>query len=85
MESIECEGEAEFHSVTHINCKQESEGLDLDEQVNSNPSSNSLMVSKVTQQSNGALISIFIYTTETVRTVCAIAFLPKSVHVILNK
>ena len=49
MELIEHEGEAKFHSVTNINCKQEGEALDLDEQVDSNPSSNSLMVSKVTQ------------------------------------
>ena len=48
-ELIECKGEAKFHSVTNTNCKQEGEVLDLDEQVGSNPSSYSLMVSKVTQ------------------------------------
>ena len=48
-----------------MNREQEGEVLDLDEQVGSNPSSNSLMVSKVTQQSNGAPIPIFIYTIET--------------------
>ena len=56
MESFECKGEAKFHSVTNMNHKQESEALDLDEQGSSHPSSNSLMVYKVTQQSNGALI-----------------------------
>ena len=49
MEWIECKGEAKFHSVTDANCKQKGEVLDLDEQVDSNPNSNSLMVSKVTQ------------------------------------
>ena len=49
MQSIECEGEAKFHSVTDMNCKQEGEVSDLDDQVGSYPSSNSLMVSKITQ------------------------------------
>ena len=49
MESIKYEGEAKFHSVTNMNHNQEGEVLDLDKQVDSNPSSNSLMVSKVTQ------------------------------------
>ena len=48
MELIECEGEAKFHSVTNMNYEQEGESLDLDEQISSNPSSNSLMMSKVT-------------------------------------
>ena len=39
MEPIECEGEAEFHSVTNMNCKQEGDVLDLDQQVGSNPNS----------------------------------------------
>ena len=81
IESIEHKGEAKFHSVTDMNCKQEGEALDLDEQVGSNPSSNSLMVSKVTQQSNGAPIPTFIYTNETVRAVCTKVFLPEPVHV----
>ena len=46
---IECKGEAEFHSVINTNCEQEGKVLHLDEQVGSNPSSNSLMVCKVTQ------------------------------------
>ena len=49
MESIKYEGEAEFPSVTNMICKQEGEALDLDEQAGSNPSSNSLMMIKVTQ------------------------------------
>ena len=32
MESIECEGEVKFHSVTDMDCEQEGEALDLDEQ-----------------------------------------------------
>ena len=47
MELIECKGETKFHSVTNMNHEQEGEDLDPDEQVDSNPSSNSLMVSKV--------------------------------------
>ena len=58
MELIECKGETKFHSVTNMNCKQEGEVLDLDEQVDSNASSNSLMVSKVKQWCNGAPIPI---------------------------
>ena len=49
MQSIECKGEAKFHSVTNMNCEKEGEVLDLDEQVDSKPRSNSLMMSKVTQ------------------------------------
>ena len=49
MELIEHKGETEFHSVTDMNHKQEGEVLDLNEKVDSNPSSNSLMVRKVTQ------------------------------------
>ena len=49
MESIECEGDAEFHSVTDMNHEYQAEALDLDEQGGSNPYSNSLMVIKVTQ------------------------------------
>ena len=60
MESIECKGEAKFRSITDMNCKEEGEVLDLDEQVDSNPSSNSLMVSKVTQPYNGTPIPTFI-------------------------
>ena len=48
MESSECKGEAQFHSVTNTNHKHEGEALDLDELRGSNPSSNSLMVIKVT-------------------------------------
>ena len=78
MESVEYKGKAEFHSVTDMNCGQEGEALDLDEQGGSNPSSDSLMVIKVTY---GALIPAFIHTTETVRAVCMKAFLPEPVHV----
>ena len=38
MESIQCEGESEFHSLTDMNCEQVAEVLDLNEQVGSNPS-----------------------------------------------
>ena len=49
LELIEHKGETNFHSVTNMNHEQEGEVLDIDEQVNSNPRPNSLMVSKVTQ------------------------------------
>ena len=49
MELIECEGEANFQSVTYMNHKQEGEALDLDKQRGSNSSSNALMVIKVKQ------------------------------------
>ena len=49
MKLIECKGEAKFPSVTNMNYEQEGEALDLDEQVGSNPSSTSLMASKITQ------------------------------------
>ena len=75
MESIECEGESDFHSVTDINCEQEGEALDLGEQ------GGLLMVSKVTQQSNGTPLPTFIYTNETVRAVCLKTFLPEPIHV----
>ena len=81
MELINHKGEAKFHSVTNMNHEQEGEVLDTDEQVDSNPSSNSLMVHKVTQQYNGAPIPAFIYTNETVRAVCVKAFLPEPIHV----
>ena len=65
-----------------MNEEQEGEVLDLDEQADSNPSSNSLMVSKVTQPNNGAQIPAFIYTDETVRAICVKVFLPEPIHVI---
>ena len=49
MESIEQKGEVEFHFVTNMNCEHEGEALNLDELRGSNPSSDSLMVIKVTQ------------------------------------
>ena len=82
MELIECKGEAKFHSVTDMNHKQEGEVLNLDEQVDLNPSSNSLVVSKVAQWYNGAPISTFIYTYKTVSAICVKAFLPEPIHVI---
>ena len=82
MEPIECEGETDFHSVTDMNHKQEGKVLDLDEQVDPNPSSNSLMVSNVTQWFNGeAPIPTFIYTNHAVRAICAKAFLPEPIYV----
>ena len=74
------QAEAEFHSVMDTYCEQEVEILDFDEQVDWNPSSNSSMVSKVTQWYNGAPISTFIYTSETFRAICVKAFLPEPIH-----
>ena len=86
MEPIEHKGETKFYYVTDMNSEQEGEVLDLDEQVNLNPCSNSLMVSKVTQRFNGAPIPAFIYTNDTVRAICAKSFLPEPIHVsFLNK
>ena len=45
MKPIEYKGETEFHLFIDMNC----EVLDLNEQVDLNPGSNSLMISKVTQ------------------------------------
>ena len=81
MELIECKGEAKFHSVTDMNHEQVCEVFDLDEQVDSNPSSNSLIMSKVTQWYNGAPIPTFIYTYETIRAICVKAFLPELIHI----
>ena len=81
MELIEFKGETTFHSVTDMNHKQEGEVLDLDEQVDSNPSSNSLIVSKVSQWFSGTPIPTFIYTNNTVRAICVKAFLPEPIHV----
>ena len=78
---IECEGETEFHSVTDMNCEQEGEVLDIHDQVDSNLSSNSLIVRKVTQWFNGAPIPTFIYTSDTVRAICVKVFLPEPIHV----
>ena len=64
-----------------MNCKQEHEVLDMDEQVDLNPTSNSLMVSKVTQQFNGAPIPTFIYSNDTVRAICAKTSLPEPINV----
>ena len=64
-----------------MNCEQGGEVLDLDEQVDSNLRSNSLMVSKVTKQFNGVLIPTAIYTNDTVRAVCVKVFLPEPIHV----
>ena len=79
MESIECK--TNFHSVSDMNCKKEGEVSDMDEQVDLNPTSNSLMVSKVTQQFNGALIPTFIYTNDTARAICTNASLPEPLNV----
>ena len=49
METIECKGEADFHSVTDMNHKHEGETLELDEQGGLNPSSKSLVVIKIAQ------------------------------------
>ena len=49
MESVDHECETEFHSISSMNHKQDSEVLYMDEQVGLNLTSNSLVVSKVTQ------------------------------------
>ena len=64
-----------------MNCKPEDETLELDEQGGSNPSSKSLAVVKIVQQSNGALIPTFIYTAEAVREICKKSFIPEPVHI----
>ena len=74
MGSIECKGEAKFHSVTDMNHEQEGEVLDLVEMGGSNPS---------LRLYNGAPIPTCIYTNETVRAVCTKAFLPEPVCVSL--
>ena len=76
MELIEHECKTKFHSISNMNWEQEGEVLDMHEQVDLNPNSNSLMVSKVTQQFNGAPTHTFIYTNDTVRAICAKASLP---------
>ena len=81
MELIEHKCETEFHTISNINCKQGGEVLDMDEQVDLNPTSNSLMVSKVTQRFNGALIPAFLYTNETVQAICVKAALPEPIYV----
>ena len=54
-----------------MNCEQEGEVLDLDEQIDPYSNSNTLMVSKVTQQLNEAPRPTFIYTNDIVRAICA--------------
>ena len=81
MELIEHVCETEFHSISDTNCKQGGKVLDMDEQVNLNPTSNSFMVSKVTQRFNGALIPTYLYTNDTVRAICVKASLPEPINV----
>ena len=81
MKPIKHEGETEYHSVTDMNCKQEGEVSDLNEQVDLNPSSNSLMVSKLKQWFSGAPIPTFIYTNNTVRAICVKEIFPEPIHV----
>ena len=57
------------------------EVLDMDEQVDLNPTSSSLMVSKVTQQIQWSSIPTFIYTNDTVKAICAKASLPEPINV----
>ena len=80
MELIKCEGETDFHSVTDMNCEQEGEVLDLNEQVDPNFNTNTLVVSKVTQWFNEAPIQTFIYTNDTVRAICVKVLLPEPIH-----
>ena len=76
----ECKCESKFHPVSNTNCKQGGEILDMDKQIDLNPTSSSLMLSKVTQQFNGAPIPTFIYTIDTVKAICAKASLPDPVN-----
>ena len=64
-----------------MNCKQGAEVLDMDEQVDLNPTSTSLMVSKVTQRFNGAQIPTFLYTNDTVKVICVKASLSEPINV----
>ena len=57
MSAHKCE--TKFHSVSDMNCKQWGETLNMKEQVNLNPTSRSLMLSRVTRQFNGATIPHF--------------------------
>ena len=57
-----------------MDCKQGGEVLDMDEQVDLNPTSSSLMVCKVTQRFNGAPIPTFLYTNDTVKAICVNTF-----------
>ena len=79
MNERECE--TKFHSVSNTNHGQENEVLEMEEPVDLNPSSSSLMVSKVTQRFNGAQIPAFIYTNKTLKAICAEASLPQPIHV----
>ena len=55
--------------------------LYMDEQIGLNPCSSLLMLSKVTQWFNGAPIPTFFYTIDTVKAICAKAFLQDPVNV----
>ena len=81
MESIQHECQTEFHSISNMNHEQGGEVLDMDEQVDLNPTSSSLMVSRVTQRFNGAPISTFLYTIDTVKAICTKASLPEPINV----
>ena len=53
----------------------------MDGQVDLNPTSSSLMVSKVTQRLNGAPIPTFLYTSDTGKAICVKASLPEPINV----
>ena len=55
--------------------------LDMNEQIHLNPTSCSLMLSKVMQQFNGAAVPALIYTDDTVKAICAKASLPDPINV----
>ena len=55
--------------------------LDMDEQIDLNSTSSALMLSKVTQQFNGAPIPAFFYTNDTVKAICANVSLPDPINV----
>ena len=52
----------------------------MDKQIDLNPTSSSLMWSKVTQQFTGAPTPNFLYTNDTVKAICAKASLPDQIN-----
>ena len=67
--------------MNNMNHKQGCEILDMDEQIDLNPTWSSLMLSKVPQQFNGTPTPTFIYTNDTVKAICAKASLPDAINI----
>ena len=64
-----------------MNHEQGSEVLDMDEQVDFNSTSCSLMVGKVSQPFNGSPVPTFLYTNDTIKAIFVKASLPKAINV----